>query len=107
MCLGVSWFLSSLGVYLRDVGQVVGVLITVLMFMSPIFFPLSSLPMQYQNLIMFNPLVGVIEAARDVMYWGNLPSYKYYLIYTLGCSFVAWIGFSWFQHTREGFSDVL
>jgi lipopolysaccharide transport system permease protein len=46
--LGVAWFIAALGVYLRDVGQIVGVLTSVLMFLSPIFYPLSALPVEYR-----------------------------------------------------------
>ncbi|MGD9503823.1 MAG: ABC transporter permease [Syntrophobacteraceae bacterium] len=105
--LGLSWLLTSLGVYLRDVVQVVGILTTTLMFLSPIFYPISALPPAYQRLLFLNPLTTVIEQARDVLIWGKMPNWIYWTIY-LGASFlVAWLGFAWFQKTRKGFADVL
>lgn len=105
--LGISWFLASLGVYIRDIGQMTGVLTTILLFMSPIFYPASMLPEPYRTMIYLNPLTFVIEQARDILMWGNLPNW-----FGMGVAYVvsfttAWIGFAWFQKTRQGFADVL
>ena len=104
---GLSWVLASLGVYIRDVGQFVSIIITVLMFLSPIFYPVSSIPVQYQYLLQFNPLTPTIEAVRDVLYWGNMPSVGMYCIYLTISVLFSWLGFIWFQKTRKGFADVL
>ena len=105
--LGVSWMLASLGVYLRDVGQIVGILTTALLFLSPIFYPVSALPEKYQTFLHLNPLTPVIEQTRQVLVWGNLPDITFWLA-TLGVgALVAWLGFAWFQKTRKGFADVL
>lgn len=107
LVMGLSWALSSLGVYLRDVSQIIGLFITVLMFLTPIFYPASSLPSSYQPLMYLNPLTPPIEMARDLLYWGRLPDLPILAIYgviTLGC---ALLGFAWFQKTRKGFADVL
>jgi lipopolysaccharide transport system permease protein len=105
--MGVSWALASLGVYLRDVGQLIGVFITMLMFLTPIFYPASALPPAYQLLIMLNPLSAPIEMARDLMYWGELPNPLHVLMYGVAALAVAMLGFAWFQKTRKGFADVL
>jgi lipopolysaccharide transport system permease protein len=105
--LGISWFLASLGVYLRDIAQFTGILTTVLMFMSPIFYPISALPKQYQYLMMLNPLTPVIGEAREVLIWGHAPNWIQLGGYTVIMVVVAWLGFAWFQKTRKGFADVL
>lgn len=105
--LGVSWMLASLGVYIRDIGQMTGVLTTILLFMSPIFYPASRLPEPYQTIIYLNPLTFVIEQARDVLMWGNLPNWSGMAIAYVVSILVAWAGFVWFQKTRQGFADVL
>lgn len=105
--LGVSWMLASLGVYIRDIGQMTGILTTILLFMSPIFYPASRLPEPYQTIIYINPLTFVIEQARDVLMWGNMPNFTGMVIAYLIGLLVAWIGFAWFQKTRQGFADVL
>jgi lipopolysaccharide transport system permease protein len=105
--MGMSWALASLGVYLRDVGQFIGVLITVLMFLSPIFFPASAMPEDYRPLIYVNPITPAVEQARDVLFWGKAPDFAVLGIYFIATSLIAWLGFAWFQKTRKGFADVL
>jgi lipopolysaccharide transport system permease protein len=105
--LGGTWLLASLGIYLRDVAQIVGIMTTVLMFLSPIFYPVSALPEHYRFLLMLNPLTPIIEQARDVLYWGKLPDWDLIGICTAIGLFMAWAGFAWFQKTRKGFADVL
>ncbi|WP_305845634.1 ABC transporter permease [Photobacterium kishitanii] len=104
---GLTWFLSALGVYIRDIGQIVGIMTTVLMFLSPIFFPLDSLPEKYHAILNLNPLAPVISYMRDILYWGKLPNITSYLIYTCICLIVFVMGFIFFQKTRKGFADVL
>lgn len=105
--MGISWMLASLGVYLRDMAQVVGVVTTILMFLSPVFYPVASLPEKYRPLLYANPLTFIIEQARDVLIWGKLPDWTWLGIYILGGALVAFAGFAWFQKTRKGFADVL
>lgn len=105
--MGISWFLAALGVYLRDVGQTVGIVTTILMFLSPVFFPVASLPEEYRPLIYANPLTFIIEQARDVLVWGKLPDWPMLGLYALVGMIVGWLGFAWFQKTRRGFADVL
>jgi lipopolysaccharide transport system permease protein len=105
--IGMSWALASLGVYLRDISQIVGVLTTALMFLSPIFYPISALPAEFQKLMHLNPLTLVIESIREVLVWGNVPALQPWLIQLGISSIIAWLGFAWFQKTRKGFADVL
>ena len=105
--MGVSWGLSALGVYLRDVGQIIGLLITVLMFLTPIFYPSSALPEKYQTLMLFNPLTPPIEIVRGILYFGELPNVSLLVLYSFISLIFAVLGFAWFQKTRKGFADVL
>jgi lipopolysaccharide transport system permease protein len=107
LTIGLSWGLASLGVYLRDVSHVVGIVTTVLMFLSPIFYPVSSLPVEYQPFLLLNPLAPIIEQARGVLIWGKIPDFMILTVYLLIGTLIAWLGFAWFQKTRKGFSDVL
>jgi lipopolysaccharide transport system permease protein len=54
-----------------------------------------------------NPLTFIIEQARTVLIWGQLPNWFGLFKYTVAASLVSWIGFMWFQKTRKGFADVL
>ena len=106
-CLALGWLLAALGVFLRDLGQVIGVFVNLLMFLSAVFYPLSSLPPQWQPLLQLNPLVLVIEQTRRVAVNGQLPSLSYLLwgglIGLLACE----LSFRSFQKARRGFADVL
>ena len=104
---GLAWMLASLGVFLRDVGQTVVIITTVLLFLSPVFYPLTAVPERFRPIIMTNPLTFIIEQAREVLIWGHLPNWMGLGIYTLAAALVAWAGYAWFQKTRKGFADVL
>jgi lipopolysaccharide transport system permease protein len=105
--MGLSWALASLGVFLRDVAQIIGIVTTILMFLSPIFYPISSLPKEYRFLMYLNPLTLAIEQARAVLFWGRVPDLDAYGLYLIASMIFAWIGFAWFQKTRKGFADVI
>lgn len=105
--LGMVWFFSSLGVYVRDVSQTVGVVLTGLMFMSPIFFPVDALPEKWQFLMRLNPIALPIDQTRDLLVFGRLPDFGVWLS-ALGVGVLIFMaGFAWFQLTRKGFADVL
>lgn len=105
--VGVTWLLASLGVYLRDVSQFTGLLLTVLMFLSPIFYPATAIPEGYRELLYLNPLLPILEQTRNVLFWGVAPDFLQLGIYGVLSLGVAWLGFAWFQKTRKGFADVL
>ena len=105
--IGLTWTLASLGVYLRDVSQFIGPVTTAMMFLSPIFYPISVLPEAYRQLLLLNPLTPAIEQAREVLYWGKVPDMTILSVYLVGSALIAWLGFAWFQKTRKGFADVL
>jgi lipopolysaccharide transport system permease protein len=107
LCLGFAWLLASLGVYLRDVGQVVAIVTSALMFLSPLFFPLSALPGRVQRVVLLNPLSIPIEQTRRVLLWGQAPDWPPLLAYTAAAIAAMWAGYWWFQRTRNGFADVL
>lgn len=105
--LGVAWFFASLGVFVRDVGQTVGIFTTVMMFISPVFYPISALPKEFQIWLMLNPLTFVIEQSRAVIIFGKLPDWTGLGMYAAASLVMAWAGFWWFQKTRKGFADVI
>lgn len=107
LTLGLAWILSSLGVFVRDVGQTIGLAMTVMLFLSPVFYPITSLPERLRPWMLANPLTFIIEQARAVVIWGQLPDWSGLLAYIALSTLVAWLGFAWFQRTRKGFADVL
>jgi lipopolysaccharide transport system permease protein len=104
---GFAWMLASLGVFLRDVGQSVGVVVMLLMFLAPIFFPLAAVPADFKVVVMLNPLTWFVETSRDVLLWGQWPDPVAWLGAAAIGLLVALAGLWWFQKTRKGFADVL
>lgn len=107
LTLGFAWILASLGVYLRDVGQTIGILMSITMFCSPVFYSVNSIPESFRPWLMLNPITFIIEQARQVFIFGHLPNWSGLSIYTVVAVFIAWIGYAWFQKTRKGFANVL
>nr|WP_284701656.1 ABC transporter permease [Rhodoplanes tepidamans] len=107
LILGLSWFLSALGVYIRDIAQIIAPLLTAMMFLSPIFFPASALPAWTRPIQVLNPIVLPVEEARNVLIWGHPPDWTALALYSVTAGIVAALGLLWFQKTRKGFADVL
>lgn len=107
IALGLTWLFASLGVYLRDIGQGMSIVITMLLFLSPVLYPVSILPASYQKLILLNPLTLPIEQIRDVMLFGHPINWSGWAdSFVIGCV-IAYLGFWWFQKSRRGFADVI
>jgi lipopolysaccharide transport system permease protein len=104
---GLIWLLSSLGVFLRDLKQAMGILTAMLMFLAPIFYPPEAIPAQYRPYLYLNPLTEIVDASRDVLVWGHAPNWTLLGLYALVACVFAWLSFGWFERTRRGFADVL
>jgi len=105
--LGLGWILSALGVYFRDLGEIVGLFMGMMLFLTPVFFPLSVLPDFLQVWVQFNPLATPIEALRQIGLMGGWPNFSSLLqLFAVGLGlamFGAWL----FEKSRKGFADVL
>jgi lipopolysaccharide transport system permease protein len=107
LILGLSWFLASLGVFVRDVTHTITILTTALLFLSPVFYSLSAIPEPYKTFIYLNPLTAIIEQNRAIIIAGQLPDWHLFSISLLMSIFVAWLGYTWFAKTRHAFADVI
>lgn len=105
--MGLTWLLSALGVFLRDINQVVGVAVSMLMFLSAVFYPVSALPQAWRPLLSLNPLVPIIEETRRICVDGLAPQPLYLLIGIPLGLLICEAGFRSFQKSRRGFADVL
>lgn len=105
--LALSWFLAALGVYLRDVGQMMAMLSTLMMFVSGVFYPLSTVPDRWQGLFLLNPLAWVIEQTRRSLFEGVWPDGQTLALFTLAGALACGLAWLWFQRLRKGFADVL
>jgi lipopolysaccharide transport system permease protein len=106
-CLSLTWILAALGVFLRDIGQLVGVVVSMLMFISPIFFPVSALPLRWQPLLALNPLAQVIEHTRQVVVAGKPPGAGYLIGGTILAGLACELSYRSFQNAKRAFADMM
>ena len=105
--LGWGYFLSSIGVFVRDVGATVGLFITALFFLSPIFYPLEAVPEDLRIFCQVNPIAIFVEDTRRVVLWGQCPDWPWFLA-GLGISTMIFVlGFIWFMRSKKAFADVM
>ena len=107
LCLGLSWFFGATTVYLRDLAQVTPLLTMLLLFLSPIFYPIQMVPAFLQPIILFSPLTIPVEQLRAIIMANQWPDWTLLGVYGLVSLAAAWCGYAWFQKTRKGFADVL
>lgn len=107
LTLGLAWFLASVGVYVRDMTHAIGVIVQMLFFATPIFYPITAVPEVLHPLMYTNPLTTVVENARQVCIHGDWPQWHLLLVVTLVGLAVAQLGYAWFVKTKRGFADVL
>jgi len=107
LTVGLAWFLASLTVFLRDVAQVLGLAMTLWMFLTPIFYPPEAIPPHLKWLLNLNPMYHVVQAYRDVIIEGRLPGRLQ--IGVLGAMALAsfLLGHWFFRRSKNAFVDVL
>lgn len=107
MLLGLGWFFSALGVYIRDTATVIGLFLNLLMFLSPIFYPMQAVPERLQWLFTVNPLTLPIEWVRNGITMNQTPFLDEAACYALCSILIGWGGRYFFKIVRQGFADVL
>jgi lipopolysaccharide transport system permease protein len=105
--LGAIWIFSSIGVYFEDLGQIVGLVITLALFLSPVFYPLDQVPETYVAIYSLNPLAIPIEGFRSMLLGKALPGWPVWIAAVLGGWIWAELAFAWFERSKGGFADVL
>lgn len=105
--LAASWLLASLGVFLRDLSQLVALATTALFFLSPIIYPASRIPAWLAPYYAINPLVGILEGSKTLLFVGATPPWREIALPTLAAWLAAWLGHAWFMRTKGSFADVL
>lgn len=107
IALGVGWFVAALGVFFRDIGQIVTPLSTAMLFLSSAIVPVDALPAKYQSVFRLNPLTPIIDQSRAVALDGKLPDLISLAIMTVLALIWCRLAYGYFQKTRRGFADVL
>jgi len=95
--LGLAWILAALGVFLRDLGQIVGIGVQALMFLTPIFYNIETVPPSFKRILLLNPLTNMISIIRNSIVWGQIPSVNQYLTCLLVSCLSMWIGYLLFR----------
>jgi ABC-type polysaccharide/polyol phosphate export permease len=105
--LGLAWILSSLNVFLRDIGQVVGVLINLWFYLTPVIYPIHLIPNPYRSLLQWNPMLHAVEGYRKAVLGQAAPS-PFGLLYLTGVGLLLFgIGGWIFKKLKPAFADVL
>jgi lipopolysaccharide transport system permease protein len=107
LAVGVAWLLAAVGVYLRDITHVIGLVTMVLLFLSPIFYRLDAVPPEFRTLIQLNPLTFIVDQVRGVLVWHRSPDLPRLAIAIAVGFGAAGLGLMGFQRMRPGFADVL
>jgi lipopolysaccharide transport system permease protein len=105
--LGIAWFVASLGVFIRDLAHVMGIVLLVLYFMTPIFYSMEMVPDKFRSILFLNPLALIVQSVRQVLMYGQWPGWVALGGVTLLSMAVFQLGFFWFMKTKRGFADVL
>ncbi len=105
--LGLAWVLSSLGVYIRDVGQAITLVVQMLFFLSPVFWSPAAAPDVLKNVLWINPLTIVLESFRNVLVFGALMDWIAWGFWVVCGSILCMLGYMWFMRTKSGFADVI
>lgn len=98
---------AACGVFLRDLSQIVTLLVTVTLFLTPIFYPLDAVPGAFRTVMRLNPLTSIVEQSRTVIVHGGLPDFVSLGLYALCAGTLLAFAFWLFQRLRPGFADVL
>lgn len=109
LVLGLSWATSSIVVFFRDLGQIVGLIVQFGFWLTPIFWSVKIVPERYQDIISYNPVFYIVEGYRDsliynVWFWDRGAVTAQYWVVTL---LVLFVGVSIFKKLRPHFADVL
>jgi lipopolysaccharide transport system permease protein len=107
LALGTSWFLASLGVFFRDLGHTVAIVMQVLFFLTPIFYPRQAVPAQFRSILDLNPLAPIVDNVRRVAVQGLLPDWRSLASSVIVGVIVLCLGHVWFAKTKRAFADVV
>jgi len=107
LCLGITWLVASLGVFIRDINSIMPVLLQIVMYASAIFYSINKVPACFLPLVRGNPLAIAIDQARAVVLLGVPPVWSQYcwlLVVGIGIMIV---GYGFFMRTKTAFADVM
>lgn len=105
--IALCWFLAALGVYMRDLSQIMSFVVNLWFWLTPICYEDSKLPQLAVRVLRWNPLCTLVRAYRTVLLENQPPPIKSLAILLVGSLILAWLGYAWFQRLRRRFADVI
>ncbi|QOZ43990.1 ABC transporter permease [Bradyrhizobium sp. CCBAU 53340] len=106
MLLGLTWILAAIGVFVRDLSQILPIALSVLFFLAPVLYPRSSVPEPFGSFVVFNPITIPIETMRALVFGHPFP-WESAAIYLAVSLVICWLGLALFSRLRRAFADVL
>lgn len=107
LTLGLSWLLAALGVLFRDIGQLIGFVVTVWFFVTPICYDASMLPQRFAWLFEKNPFYVLVGAYRSVLLENVAPDWQPFVWLCVGSAATFLVGYAWFYRMRRQFADLV
>lgn len=107
LVLGISWSFSALGVFFRDMRPISSMLTLLFAYLTPVFYPLSAVPEELRGAMYLNPLTVIVDNARKVLIYGQLPDFIQLAIVTIISYIIALIGLGFFRKLKPNFADML
>lgn len=105
--LGCAFFVSALTVYLRDIPYLVGIILQIMFFLTPIFYPETMVPAQYRFMMNYNPMTHIVQHGRELLLFGQVPSMKSIAVVWCVSIIICQLGYVWFLKAKKGFADVI
>jgi lipopolysaccharide transport system permease protein len=104
---GLCWFLAALGVFVRDLGQIIGFLLTLWFFLTPICYSEAALPPQALRILGANPIFILVRGYRAVFLEHRAPDFGPLAALWIASAALAVCGYAWFHRLRKSFADVI
>jgi lipopolysaccharide transport system permease protein len=106
--IGVCLLLSSFTVLYRDVRHTLPLVIQVWMYITPVIYPVSTVPEKYRTLYMLiNPMAGIIDGYRRAIVQGRAPELSYLGLAAAVSLFLVWAGYKYFKRLEHEFADIV
>lgn len=107
LTLGVSWILSAIGAYIRDMRQASAIITLIFGYATPVFFPLSAVPENLRWILKLNPMTTIVNSAREVLIYGVMPDWLALGKVFILAYIIMLVGFYFFQKVKPGFADAI
>ncbi|UQZ83960.1 Polysialic acid transport protein KpsM [Paenibacillus konkukensis] len=107
LVLGISLIVSAMNVYFRDLEHIIAIVLQAAFYITPIIFPISMVPKEFQFYFLLNPMTEIIQAYRNIFYYGVMPDFSHLFLYLLYSLIVLVIGWAIFNKLQKSFAEEI